>query len=305
MLFNRIFFCATRNMHISNMCFPPPCIASLACWFLLFCGGAAKESEGSTGALQIDLVFPRNETYNPSPVMPIIFSYRNPGLIPYLRPSITYEVWNYNNFSADSAGGRREVPLANDSSVDQVIEFDSHLYPFNTEGTWRLDFHVRWGHCYVAPAEKGRREMDMYDINQTNIGGIVFTTKGLSKQVELVAATSNKNCSFPAGVAINITDTMRTPSPHGEYELDVCPIVAFPQIKADSCDVTLDPVTASSIDASMTSWVFNRIWETNRPKEVNCDSLKEEESTALRTVAGGTTCLAFVLGVFTYMYNSL
>ncbi|SPJ83640.1 uncharacterized protein FTOL_10156 [Fusarium torulosum] len=218
--------------------------------------------------------------------MPIIFSYRNPGLIPYLRPSITYEIWNYNNFSADSAGGRREVPLANDSSLDQVIEFDSHLYPFNTK-------------------EKGRRELDMYDINETNIGGIIFSTRGLFKQVDLIAATSNKNCSFPTGVAINITDTMRTPFPHGEYELDVCPIVASPQIKADSCDVKLDLATALSIDASMTSWVCNRIWETNRPKEVDCDSLKEEESTALRTVAGGTTCLAFVLGVFAYMHNFL
>ncbi|KAH6952095.1 hypothetical protein DER45DRAFT_636390 [Fusarium avenaceum] len=287
------------------MRFTPLSLASLTCWFLLCNNGAAMESKGPTGALQIDLVFPRNETYNPSPVMPIIFSYRNTGLVPYLIPSITYEIWNYDNFSADSAGGIIKVPLVNDSSVDPHIEYHKYLYPFNTEGTWQLNFHIRWIRCYVAPAERGRGELNMYGVNETDIGGIIFSTKGPSKQVDLVAATSNKNCSFPAGAAINVTDTMRTPSLLTDYEPDVCPMVESPEVKADSCDVTLDPTAASSIDAEMTSWVCTRVWETDRPKGFDCDSRKEEESTALRSMAGGASCLAFVLGILVYFYNYL
>ncbi|KAI6754852.1 hypothetical protein HG530_012604 [Fusarium avenaceum] len=300
-----ILICATFKTHISNMRFTPLSLASLTCWSLLYNNGAAKESKGPTGALQIDLVFPRNETYNPSPVMPIIFSYRNLGLVPYLIPSITYEIWNNDNFSADSAGGRVEVPLVNDSSVDPHIEFHKYIYPFNTEGTWRLNFHIRWIRCYVAPAERGRGELNMAVVNETDVGGIVFSTKGPSKQVDLVAATSNKNCSYPAGATINVTDTMRYPGTFRDYEPDVCPMVEFPEGNADSCDVMLDPATASSIDAEMTSWVCTRVWETNRPKGFDCESRKEKESTAMRIITGGASFLAFMLGVLVYVYNLL
>jgi hypothetical protein len=162
-----LFLRNLQRAHFQNAFFPLP-IFLLTCWFLLDSGGAAKESTGPTGALQIDLVFPRNETYNPSPIMPIVFSYRNTELLPYLRPSISYEVWNFNNFSADSTSGDIDVPSVKESSVNPHIEFNSHLYPFNTEGTWKLSFHIRWKHCYVSPAEQGRRELKVLDINETD-----------------------------------------------------------------------------------------------------------------------------------------
>ncbi|KAJ3531871.1 hypothetical protein NM208_g8515 [Fusarium decemcellulare] len=284
------------------MRFPPLHLASLACWLLLFLGGAAKEKNNSTGVLEIDLVFPRNETYNPSPMMPIIFSYRNPGLVPLLKPSIAYEVWSYPNMSGPSISGGMKDPLANSSSSDPHIEFDFSVYPFNTEGTWRLVFHVRWSNCYEQPADGLHPDMDMYRINNTNIGPVVFTTKGPSKQIDLVAATSNQTCSAPAGVAINITGTMDTPVPHGDFEGNVCPVVASPPTKASSCPITLGTSAASSIDAEMTSLVC-RPWVTGRPDGVDCESRKE--SIALRSVAGGATCLAFILGVLVYVHNLL
>ncbi|KAJ4005462.1 hypothetical protein NW752_002295 [Fusarium irregulare] len=277
------------------MRFTPLSIFSLACWSFLHSGGAAKEETGPTGALQIDLVFPRNETYSPSPIMPIVFSFRNTELLPFLRPTISYEVWNYDNFSADAARGDIEVPSVNETTVNPHIEFKWHLHHFNTEGTWKASFHIRWIHCYVSPADQGRGELDMLDVNETDIG-VIFTTKGTSKEIDLVEATS-KNCSSPVGTTIKVTDSMRTPFSSSAYDQDVCPVVASPPIEADSCDVTLDATVASSIDAAMTSWVCNEFWETARPQEVNCSSQKEEESTALRSVAGGVTYLAFILGV--------
>jgi hypothetical protein len=119
-----------------------------------------------------------------------------------------------------------------------------------------------------------------------------------------LAAATRKTCSSPAGVTINVTDTMRTPFSDLVYDQDVCPTVAFPPIEADSCDVTLDATAASGLDASMTSWVCDRFWETSRPKGVDCTSQKEEESIALRSVAGGVTCLAFLAGALIFIYNS-
>ncbi|KAM0542839.1 hypothetical protein ACHAPJ_012619 [Fusarium lateritium] len=119
--------------------------------------------------------------------------------------------------SGPSTTGGIEDPLANYSNSDPHLEFEFFLYPFNTEGTWRLVFHIRWSNCYEQLAEGLLPDMDMYKINTTNIGPVVFTTKGPSKQIDLVAATSNQTCSAPAGVAINITDTMDTPAPHEEF----------------------------------------------------------------------------------------
>jgi hypothetical protein len=60
---------------------------------------------------------------------------------------------------------------------------------------------------------------------------------------------------------------MDTPFPHGNFEGDVCPVVASPPTKADRCPVTLGPSAVSSIDAEMTSWVCN--WVTDNPMELS------------------------------------
>lgn len=278
------------------MRFLQPSLTSLACWFLLFCTGTAGgDKTVSTGVVELDLVFPRNETYNPSPLMPIIFSYRNIGLVPLLAPQITYEVWNYTNFSGHSVSDWQEVPLLNGSSSDPYLQHSFYLFPFNTEGTWLLSAHFRWVNCFED--DTGLYPKTALTVNETDFR-IIFTTKGPSKQIDLVAATSDRNCSSPAGVAINITGTVYTPVEDGGYERPpLCPVVTPRQIMADSCAVTIDAAAASSISASMTSRVCN--FPTGAPDEVDCPP--KEESAALRIVVGGATCLAFMLGALGYI----
>ncbi|EEU49013.1 uncharacterized protein NECHADRAFT_75749 [Fusarium vanettenii 77-13-4] len=234
------------------MLFLLPHLASLACWFLLFSSGAAEAQNNSTGLVEIDLVFPRNETYNPSPLMPIVFSYRNIELVPLLRPMITFEIWDYNNSSGPIYDSPREAPLINHSSSDPYFQH-SLMYPLNLEGTWGLRFYVYWTNC-VKDGE-GSLGFNPYTIHRTNVTNvaIIFTTKGPSKQIDLVAATSNKTCAAPAGIAIDIASTDNTFDSTGEYEKDRCPWVTSSPTEADSCAVTIGAAAASSIADSMTS----------------------------------------------------
>ncbi|KAH7260829.1 uncharacterized protein BKA55DRAFT_559837 [Fusarium redolens] len=284
-------------------------LPSLACWFFLLCisisSGAAEEEQepDPTGTLDIDLVFPRNETYNPTPMMPVVFSYRNPKLISVLRPHIMYQFWEYNKFDGRGTGGQIAAPYVNTSSTDDP-HFEHHFFrtPFNTEGQWKLVVHFSWFNCYKDP-DRSFAYLDNNNtirMNGTSVS-VVFTTTGPSKQVDLNAATSNKNCSAPAGIAIDVRDTLRTPQHERreDYDREFCPVV--PSVtKADKCDVTMGPSAASSVSAAMTSFVCAfTINKTEIPEEVDCSVLKE--SMAMPIVFGGTTFLAFVLGALGYL----
>jgi hypothetical protein len=272
--------------------------ASLACWFLMLWEGVVAAN--NKRALAIDLVFPRNETYNPSPIFPIIFSYGDPVVIPLFEPLLSYKVWNYSNDSNPIHSRGIDIPLVNDSSINPYIEFSSYTYPFNTEGTWIITLHLRWAYCQVDPDGEGLDGVGTLQRNNTFVGKVIFTTKGPLKQVDLVAATSNQTCSAPVGLAINIKDTVRAPNSDG-FEGDTCPIVS-PPVEADSCAVTLDPAAVSNIGAAMTS--LQCTGPGDDPEGVDCDTWRESrESAGLRIVAGGVTLLAFVLGIVTYIHT--
>ncbi|KAH7260828.1 uncharacterized protein BKA55DRAFT_735098 [Fusarium redolens] len=232
-------------------------LPSLACWFFLFCisisSGAAEDQDDCTGTFEVDLVFPRNKTYNPSPMMPIIFSYRNPKLISLLQPSIIYQIWDYDNMRKTVAGAEIEAPSVNlSTSGDPHFE---HLFSreFNREGRWFLTVHFFWQNCFEDPDHQSSvgSHGNNIQLNDT-AASFIFTTKGSSKQVDLVAATRDKNCSSPAGAAIKVQGKLRTPKYKG-YDKEFCPVTPT-ATEADECAVTMPASAASSINAAMTSW---------------------------------------------------
>ncbi|KAL6918474.1 hypothetical protein FSST1_009969 [Fusarium sambucinum] len=279
--------------------FLQPYLIRLAYWSLLLWGRAAATEDG-TGIMQLELVFPRNETYNPSPIMPIVISVRNTGLLPFLYPSMGYEVWSYPDFDKYAAGGILDFPTENRSGSDSDLAWKTYRHPFNETGTWRLHVHFYWSNCYEEPEALGRGAMTMLRVNSSSFG-VTFTTKGPLRPIDLVAATNNQSCSAPAGIAINVTNTVRTPISDQSYMGDRCPVVPSSPTKADKCAVSLDKSAVASFEAYVTSWVCGRL--PNKPDGIDCSS--NEESTALRLVAGGATCLALMLGAFVYFHNLL
>ena len=61
---------------------------SLTLRFLVFVATCAKMVGASSGVVEVDLIFPRNETYAPTAYLPIIFAFQNSHLAPFLDPLI-------------------------------------------------------------------------------------------------------------------------------------------------------------------------------------------------------------------------
>ncbi|KAF4986555.1 hypothetical protein FGRMN_10783 [Fusarium graminum] len=279
-------------------------LTSLTCWlfflWISISSVAAEPQDDSTGTLGIDLVFPRNETYNPSPMMPIIFSYRNPKLIPILQPTVGYQIWDRNNMDKLVAGGQLPPQFLNLSNVDDP-HFEYFMSrEFNKEGEWFLTFHVSWQNC-IKDADRslyGGSPRNTMQKNDTD-ASVIFTTKGPSKQVDLITATREENCSSPAGAAIKISDKLRTPGGEG-YDQEFCAVATGTE--ATRCEVTIGSSAASSFNAEMTSHVcVFTIDKTEIPDGVDCSYLKK--SLAAPVLIGGTTFLALVIGMLCFFFQ--
>jgi hypothetical protein len=280
------------------------CLYSLACWFFLcISSGAAEEQQHDpTGTLEVGLVFPRNETtINPSPVMPFVFSYRNPNLVPVLHPYFIYNVYNYSNTSHPILQDRVGPEFINlSANHDPHFEVKYHRQ-FNTEGKWLLTLVSGFFNCFEDPDRTYNNTYTIRaDFHRFNI---TFTTKGPSEQVDLVAATSSKNCSSPAGLTIKVQDVVKTPESDGRAEAmesEVCPLEP-PATVADKC-VAVAPSAVSSITAEISFRLcIGNINETEIPDGINCTWMKEEQNMGVGIVFGGTTCLAFLLGALAYI----
>ncbi|KAJ6049646.1 hypothetical protein N7444_006362 [Penicillium canescens] len=122
------------------------------------------------GLAEIDLVFPRNDTFEPMPLMPIVFAVKNNPAFQQISPSMTYK------------------PLSTDDLVDNKTETQFVYFGianhFNTENTWEFGWSMSWSNC--STSDNGtdydnahtRNDVDgfherYYDVYQS----IIFTTK--------------------------------------------------------------------------------------------------------------------------------
>ncbi|CAJ0543909.1 Ff.00g039870.m01.CDS01 [Fusarium sp. VM40] len=287
------------------------CLFSLACWFFLlgFSSGATEEQQhDSTGTMEFGMVFPINETtINPSLVMPFVFSYQNPELVPILQPYLIYDVYNYSNMSQNVLQGRLR-PRSTNLSATSDLQFEANYHrEFANEGKWLITLILGFFTCYEDP---DRTYNNTYTIGTYHAkANITFTTEGPSKQVDLVAATNSKNCSSPPALTVKVQDTVKVPQsdPRADGLAEVCLVDALASrldplaTWADKC-VAMVPTATSSIAAEVSSWTCRgNINYTERPDGIDCETWKDEESMGLRIVFGGTTCLAVLVGALDYM----
>lgn len=44
--------------------------------------------------VEVDLIFPRNDTYAPSAIFPVVFAFQNAALVPSLKPGLDLLLWD-------------------------------------------------------------------------------------------------------------------------------------------------------------------------------------------------------------------
>lgn len=216
---------------------------NLGCWIagLLTCSGTVQ---AASGMLEVDLVFPQNDTYAPEPIIPVAFAIQHPELARNLKPSISFSIIPYGTGNHSIANGYYDLTWANFTSSDPYMEYGESLEGLNTEGTWLLDWTLSVDTCYLSDG-KVHGGIDSYRRQ------LVFTTQNGAKRPDLTAATSDDTCANSQGTIVNITQTLDTAErlQNGTS----CVVLSETTSTSSPCGVHIEASAASSVSASLTN----------------------------------------------------
>jgi hypothetical protein len=268
---------------------------SLTLHFLIFIVACAKMVGASSGVVEVDLIFPRNETYAPTANLPIIFAFQNSHLAPFLDPIIDIDAYLLYNAN----GSTRYIP-PDATSLDQLRwanftndtyfaypTYQHRTFNFETEGIWQLTWTLNWATCTEDSLAKTYSK-DQLMRNQSQHMTMLTIRKG-AQGVDLVSGTKDKSCSGQEGVAVNITNTLQAPlSAHWKGQGDMCASAAPSVPKSDPCRVSIDPTAAASISCAVSL----------STSSATCRD--EKKGAAGRLTIGG---LAAMVGVLSYLLH--
>lgn len=261
-------------------------IALMGWW--LFAVSAAVDI--SPVIMEIDLVFPRNDTYATAPLTPIVFAFRNAALAPYLNPTISFSIWNLNDMGNDVLTMTYDVRWANFSDSEPYFAYRG-FDKFAAEGDWMLKYTIGWDGCDEEAVNSLDRGAETIVRNRTT-QGVRFATRKGGREVDLVAASKDKEtCDEKAGIAVNVTKILTAPDGVDWIgRTEKCAAVELsPSPTPDPCRIEIDTAAASSISAAVTSWRC----DVPSPADF-CPPV--EESIAWKWGVAGAACLAAGLG---------
>lgn len=219
--------------------------------FLLLasCGWAAVDVAGQSKlpeTVEVDLVFPHNDTYAPVALMPLVFAIQN---FPTSRPlflQIDFDIFHTPSWNTTVQQGIIFLNHANYSNNGSTLHFvyDWTTRLNNTEGSWAMWWGVYSANCTDTGLAPGPLKLDLN--YQRNL--VHFSTKHGAQQPDLVAASKDGVCDKTTGVTFNITEVKEVSwfNRHS-VDHDVCPILAPEAPKPNSCLAKVNATTASSI----------------------------------------------------------
>ncbi|KAJ5987856.1 hypothetical protein N7481_003066 [Penicillium waksmanii] len=258
-------------------------------WLLALCIGTIINA---SDILEVDLVFPRNETYSPTEWFPIVFAFQNAERARYLNPGITYTFWDLDNEN-NSRTRFHDLRWTNWTGQDTFYAYHHYGY-FKEEGRWKVRWSLSWQSCDEDAFESHPLSANM--INNSSTWSTWFTLQSSAPKVDLVAVTANKTCPEEYGMVINVTDkTMEVPMwvrwSGGNYTNDTCAVVASstPTPTPDPCRVHIDKTIIASMEASLKSDLCKGI---DRPS----DCPEEKNNAAHQVAVAGISCLLAAVG---------
>ncbi|ETS86258.1 hypothetical protein PFICI_00086 [Pestalotiopsis fici W106-1] len=262
--------------------------SSWASWLVTaYVGIVLAATNITSGIMEVDLVFPRNETYAPTSSLPVVFAIKNPELLPLLSNSITFTAHAWENLERFPIAATYDLRWRNFSSSDPYFVYYTFA-GFETEDVWWLTWSFGWTGCTEESLSHKKVNYSDYSTSLT------FTTKTSGQAIDLVAGTESDNCPADSGVAIEVASTLDVPIGVNNWEGgDTCAVLADSTPAATPCEVKIDAVAASSIAASI---AHNACRAT---QVVGCD---DDESVAARLAVGVVTILAAAFGSLGFLF---
>ncbi|KAH8649336.1 hypothetical protein BX600DRAFT_369857, partial [Xylariales sp. PMI_506] len=207
--------------------------------------------------VEVDLIFPRNDTYAPTTLFPVVFAFQNAALVPSLDPGITLDLYNItdpNNTIATFASPVLDLTQTNFSISDPtyVYTYIAGLDALTDDSA--VSYHLVWstsaGNC---SSQGGALTFGGGWVD----AGIVFTIQKGAQQPDLVSAmaSSTSSCNSTSHFAFNLTGTLDVTQTDKWDGHNTCAVFSDvqPQVAGNPCAVNVSDATASSISASITA----------------------------------------------------
>ncbi|PYI01818.1 hypothetical protein BO78DRAFT_455453 [Aspergillus sclerotiicarbonarius CBS 121057] len=232
-------------------------------------------------AVEVDLVFPRNESYSPADWFPIVFAVQNPQSAELLNLYISYDIRKSNDIN-DQITLTQDLRWVNWSgSADPYLAYQ-YVRNRITTGPWFEALAYKYGGGVFNHHSSGLQFFTIDDIPP--------------KEVDLVAATANATCPGDRNaIAIDVTNiTMQSPPEVNTAGRDTCVVTgnstaSTTRPSLDPCRVAIDEDSA----ASMASAHHTQLCDGLNPP----DDCPKEENAAQQSAVLGISCFLAALGV--------
>lgn len=203
--------------------------------------------------VEVDLIFPRNDTYAPSAIFPIVFAFQNAALVPSLDPRLDLLLW-------DSTGKEllTDQPYLNLQSNNFSGHDPTYVYTYvvglnTTDGAAPASHALSWSLSSTNCSN---------DTGALVFGGgsrstpVFFTIQSGAQHPDLVAgSTGSFSCADTSHFAFNLTGTLDVGFPAAHDGRNICAVFsdAQPMVAGDPCSAQVNAETASSISAALTA----------------------------------------------------
>ncbi|KAI6090037.1 hypothetical protein F4821DRAFT_230487 [Hypoxylon rubiginosum] len=233
----------------------------LASWLVLTpCWSSAAQSPIEFPAtVDVELIFPRNDTYAPANIVPIVFAIRNSQLAAPLDLSFDWNLWNLDNLSAPGAGGLFDLTNVNFSNVSDPYFAYEYVTELNvTEARWSLVWSMGSGNCSrpdgATGDDKTASSLSFYNRDRN----VRFTTRNGAQQPDLAAAaTTDADACTDNYFTFNVTGVLDTPLGAKYDGRETCAVLAPTNMSATPteklCGFGADASAVSSILAGITA----------------------------------------------------
>ncbi|KAK3897549.1 hypothetical protein C8A05DRAFT_19712 [Staphylotrichum tortipilum] len=192
--------------------------------------------------VEIDLIFPRNDTYAPGPFMPVVFAIQNSAMASSLDLAIVWNIFRLADPGGDGGvNGVIDLKHANLTRADPFFTTDYALRLNGTEAGWGIRFGLSFANCSKSA---GPWSAKVTPNSENRL--LLFSTKPGAPGPKFVQGPGT--CVNSTGVAINVAETLSLPLTAVNNGHDSCLVLASPPIvDANPCAVTVNETTAATI----------------------------------------------------------
>ncbi|KAI0880158.1 uncharacterized protein GGS22DRAFT_175674 [Annulohypoxylon maeteangense] len=211
--------------------------------------------------VEVHLVFPRNDTYTPSELTPIVFAIYNSELAGPLDLNFDYDIYQLHSANGSTTSGLITLKNVNFTNTSDPYYAFSFTNAFNaTESEWAVVWNLSSGNCSNSSSIDKSSSSSLTYYNR--IGLLEFTTKNGAQQLDLNMATT-ADADTCANITdkyftFNVTRTLRT-NPDKLDGRETCAVLAPPfqtsPTTVTSCPPTVAASAVSSISAAITAKV--------------------------------------------------